>query len=58
MLTIILSEQEKYDQAIELKNESCGRNVIASSLEDCIQINIDQLKNLMIFVMNSFLDNG
>ncbi len=58
MLTIILSEQEKYDQAIELKNESCGRNVIASSLEYCIQINIDQLKNLMIFVMNSFLDNG
>ena len=58
MLTIILSEQEKYDQAIELKNESCGRNVIANSLEDCIQINIDQLKNLMIFVMNSFLDNG
>ena len=58
MLTIILSEQEKYDQAIELKNESCRRNVIASSLEDCIQINIDQLKNLMIFVMNSFLDNG
>ncbi len=58
MLKIILSEQEKYDQAIELQNESCGKNVIASSLEDCIQINIDQLKNLMIFVMNSFLDNG
>ncbi len=46
MLTIILSEQEKYDQAIELKNESCRRNVIASSLEDCIQINIDQLKKI------------
>lgn len=44
MLKIILSEQEKYDQAIELKNESCGKNVIASSLEDYIQINIDQLK--------------
>ena len=44
MLTIILSEQEKYAQIIELKNESCGKNVIASSLVDCIQINIDQLK--------------
>lgn len=44
MLKIILSEQEKYDQVIELKNESCGKNVIASSLEDYIQINIDQLK--------------
>ncbi|MFN3289523.1 MAG: hypothetical protein ACK410_03670 [Acinetobacter sp.] len=58
MLTIILSEQEKYAQIIELKNESWERNVIASSLEDFIQINIDQLKNLMIFVMNSFLENG
>ncbi|SJX21032.1 hypothetical protein ACNJC6_00638 [Acinetobacter johnsonii] len=54
MLIIILSEQEKYAQIIELQNESCERNVIASSLEDFIQINIDQLKNLTIFVMHSF----
>ncbi|AZN65760.1 hypothetical protein CFH90_0060 [Acinetobacter johnsonii] len=54
MLTIILSEQEKYGQIIELQNESCERNVIASSLEDFIQINIDQLKNLTIFVTHSF----
>lgn len=44
MLTIILSEQEKYDQIIALQNESWGKSVIASSLEDFIQINIDQLK--------------
>ena len=44
MLTIILSEQKKYGQVIELQNESWERNVIASSLEDFIQINIDQLK--------------
>lgn len=44
MLTIILSEQEKYGQVIELQNESWERNVISSSLEDFIQINIDQLK--------------
>ncbi len=44
MLTIILSEQEKYGQIIELQNESWERNVISSSLEDFIQINIDQLK--------------
>ena len=44
MLTIILSEQEKYGQIIELQNESWERNVISSSLEDFIQIDIDQLK--------------
>ena len=44
MLTIILSEQEKYGQILELQNESWERNVISSSLEDFIQINIDQLK--------------
>ncbi|MGF2880672.1 hypothetical protein VSN93_11480 [Acinetobacter johnsonii] len=44
MLTIISSEQEKYGQIIELQNESWERNVISSSLEDFIQINIDQLK--------------
>ena len=44
MLIIILSEQEKYGQIIELKNESWGNGVITSSLEDFIQINIDQLK--------------
>lgn len=46
MLTIILSKQEKYGQTIELQNESWERNVIASSLVDCIQINIDQLKKI------------
>jgi hypothetical protein len=54
MLTIILSEQKKYGQVIELQNESWERNVISSSLEDFIQINIDQLKKLMIFVTHSF----
>lgn len=44
MLTIILSEQEKYGQVIELQNESRKKSVISSSLEDSIQINIDQLK--------------
>ena len=58
MLTIILSEQEKYDQVIELKNESCGKNVIASSLEDFIQINIDQLKKSDDIRYAFILDNG
>ena len=44
MLTIILSEQGQYGQIIELQNESWEWNVISSSLEDFIQINIDQLK--------------
>ena len=44
MLTIISSEQEKYAQIIELQNESWEKSIIASSLEDSIQINIDQLK--------------
>ena len=44
MLTIISSEQEKYAQIIELQNESWKKSIIASSLEDSIQINIDQLK--------------
>ena len=54
MLTIISSEQEKYAQIIELQNESWEKSIIASSLEDSIQINIDQLKNLTIFVTHSF----
>ena len=41
MLTIISSEQEKYAQIIELQNESWEKSIIASSLEDSIQINID-----------------
>ena len=44
MLTIISSKLEKYGQIIELQNESWEKSVIASSLEDFIQINIDQLK--------------
>ena len=44
MLTIISSEQEKYAQIIELQNESWEKSIISSSLEDFIQINIDQLK--------------
>lgn len=58
MLTIISSEQEKYGQIIELKNESCERNVIASSLEDFIQINIDQLKKPDDIRYAFILDNG
>ena len=58
MLTIILSEQEKYGQIIELQNESWERNVIASSLEDFIQINIDQLKKPDDIRYAFILDNG
>ena len=58
MLTIILSEQEKYGQIIELQNESCERSVIASSLEDFIQINIDQLKKPDDIRYAFILDNG
>lgn len=58
MLTIILSEQKKYGQIIELQNESWERNVIASSLEDFIQINIDQLKKSDDIRYAFILDNG
>lgn len=58
MLTIILSEQKKYGQVIELQNESWERNVIASSLEDFIQINIDQLKKPDDIRHAFILDNG
>ena len=58
MLTIILSEQKKYGQIIELQNESWERNVIASSLEDFIQINIDQLKKPDDIRYAFILDNG
>lgn len=58
MLTIILSEQEKYGQTIELQNESWERNVISSSLEDFIQINIDQLKKPDDIRYAFILDNG
>ena len=58
MLTIILSEQEKYGQIIELQNESWERNVISSSLEDSIQINIDQLKKHDDIRYAFILDNG
>ncbi len=58
MLTIILSEQEKYGQVIELQNESWERNVISSSLEDFIQINIDQLKKSDDIRYAFILDNG
>ena len=58
MLTIISSEQEKYAQIIELQNESWERNVISSSLEDFIQINIDQLKNPDDIRHAFILDNG
>ncbi|MEJ5032397.1 hypothetical protein WH243_05820 [Acinetobacter sp. MYb177] len=58
MLTIILSEQEKYGQIIELQSESWERNVIASSLEDSIQINIDQLKKPDDIRHTFILDNG
>ena len=58
MLTIILSEQEKYGQIIELQNESWERNVISSSLEDFIQIDIDQLKKHDDIRHAFILDNG
>ena len=58
MLTIILSEQEKYGQIIELQNESWERNVISSSLEDFIQIDIDQLKKHDESRYAFILDNG
>ena len=58
MLTIILSEQKKYGQVIELQNESWERNVILNSLEDFIQINIDQLKKPDDIRYAFILDNG
>ena len=58
MLTIILSEQEKYGQIIELQNESWERNVISSSLDDFIQIDIDQLKKHDDIRYAFILDNG
>ena len=58
MLTIILSEQGQYGQIIELQNESWERNVISSSLEDFIQINIDQLKKPDDIRYAFILDNG
>ena len=58
MLTIILSEQEKYGQVIELQNESRKKSVISSSLEDFIQINIYQLKKSDDIRYAFILDNG
>ena len=58
MLTIISSEQEKYGQIIELQNESWEKSIIASSLEDSIQINIDQLKKPDDIRYEFILDNG
>lgn len=58
MLTIISSEQEKYAQIIELQNESWEKSIIASSLEDSIQINIDQLKKPDDIRYTFILDNG
>ncbi|MDH0711525.1 hypothetical protein [Acinetobacter johnsonii] len=58
MLTIISSEQEKYAQIIELQNESWEKSIIASSLEDSIQINIDQLKKPDDIRYEFILDNG
>ncbi|MDN5643780.1 MAG: hypothetical protein L0G67_00290 [Acinetobacter sp.] len=58
MLTIISSEQEKYAQIIELQNESWEKSIIASSLEDSIQINIDQLKKSDDIRHAFILDNG
>ncbi len=58
MLAIILSEQEKYGQVIELQNESRKKSVISSSLEDFIQINIDQLKKSDDIRYAFILDNG
>ncbi len=57
MLTIILSEQKKYGQVIELQNESwkkCDCKLVR-------RFHLNQhlpIKNRIIFVMNSLLDNG
>ena len=58
MLTIISSKLEKYGQIIELQNESWEKSVIASSLEDFIQINIDQLIKPDDIRYEFILDNG
>ena len=58
MLTIILSEQKKYGQVIELQNESRKKSVISSSLEDFIPINIYQLKKPDDIRYAFILDNG
>ena len=58
MLTIISSKLEKYGQIIELQNESWEKSVIASSLEDFIQINIYQLKKPDDIRYAFILDNG
>lgn len=58
MLTIISSKLEKYGQIIELQNESWEKSVIASSLEDFIQINIDQLIKPDDIRYVFILDNG
>ena len=58
MIDLDPSEQGQYGQIIELQNESWERNVISSSLEDFIQINIDQLKKPDDIRYEFILDNG
>lgn len=58
MIDLDPSEQGQYGQIIELQNESWERNVISSSLEDFIQINIDQLKKPDDIRYAFILDNG
>jgi len=58
MIDLDPSEQGQYGQIIELQNESWERNVISSSLEDFIQINIDQLKKSDDIRYAFILDNG
>lgn len=57
MLTIILSEQKNMVKSLNYKMNR-GKNVIASSLEDSIQINIDQLKKPDDIRHAFILDNG
>ncbi len=57
MLTIILSEQKNMVKSLNYKMNR-GKNVIASSLEDFIQINIDQLKKSDDIRYAFILDNG
>ena len=58
MIDLDPSEQGQYGQIIELQNESWKRNVIANTLEEFIQINIEQLKSPDDIRYEFILENG
>lgn len=58
MIDLDPSEQGQYGQIIELQNESWERNVIANTLEEFIQINIEQLKSPDDIRYEFILENG